>query len=171
MSFLSNLMDKAKSFLGAPRPEVGTKTDSVPHDRYDAMLWKELLEEIPPLGDLVEELNEKHDYTEDMIRDVLMQFWQSDPHLRGQKEMDVRYLTNHAVSVDVEKAPETAETRSYTQHDKYGAACATIAVGDKVRDFLNKNKELEEEQEQANDAQEQSEAADGAAQAAAEACE
>lgn len=169
MSFLKNMMDKAKSFLGA-KPEIGTKTDSVLHDRYDAMLWGELLDEVPPIKDLVDELGVKHNYTEDMIRDVLMQFWQSDPHLRPQKQMDVRYLTNHAVATDVEKAPETVETRAYTQHDKYGAAMATIAVGNKVREFLNKNKELEEEQEAANEAQEQSEQADGAAQAAAEGC-
>lgn len=167
---LKDMISKAKSFLGA-KPIVGTATDAVRADRYDKMLFQEILDEVPPIRDLVDELGGKYDYAEQMVADALNQFWQSDPQVRSQSAMDVGYLTNHAVATDIKSAPETAETRTYTQHDKYGAAMATIAVGGKIREFLKKNKELQEEQEKAKQAQQEQDAANQAAQDAQDAAE
>lgn len=167
MTYLTDLAQRAKSFLDGPAK--GNHVEAVVQDRYDKRLWAEILAEVPPIKDLVEELNQRYDYTDKMIADVLNQFWQSDPRLRSQAEMDAGYLTNHAVSAHVASTPETVQTRAYTQHAKYGAAMATISVGQTVRDFLASNKDLHDQQQKARDAQQQQQDAQQQVQEAADA--
>lgn len=170
MSFLSELVEKAKGFLGNQPRNV--HTDAIDHDRFDAQVYDELLEEAPALADMVTDLNERYDYTDDLVRDVLMEFWKGDPRMRPQEDMKPSYLANHAVAEDLHEAPNTREARSYTTHDRYGAAMATLGVSDKVRESLERYRDqAEEAQQKAEEAEQAAEQAQELAQQLAEQAE
>lgn len=152
MTRLSGLLDRAKSWLGV-EPKREACQDSVRHSRFDAALFDEVMAEAPALRDLVSDLNHDYDYTDDLVRDVLMQFFQAAPMVRDKAEMKPGWLGNHAVNVNLSKAPDTPLTRTYTQHDKYGATMATIGVSSKVRDLLAENEELQEAAKAADEAE------------------
>lgn len=149
---LDKMLGKARSWLGAPA-KVAPSTDAVRHNRFEAELYQEVLTDAPNLASLVRELNVRYDYTEDLVRDTLMQFYQGDPIVRDRRDMDPGYLANHAVALNLAQLPQTAETRGFTKHSKYGAAMAAISVGDKIKDFLAENKEVEEAAKAAAEAQ------------------
>lgn len=168
MSWLDDLVGKAKGFLGKTPKPIDKATDAVRHDRFDDAIFQELLDEAPALADMVSELNDEYDYTEDMVRDVLMEFWQGDPRLRSAEEMRPGWLTNHAVANHITTCPDTEQTRSYTVHDKYGAAMATIAVQNRVKEFLENRTDVQEAAEEAQQAEEDlQQSEDGLAQALA----
>lgn len=166
MGFLNDLIKRAQSALSSLQAAPEKYTDAVRHTRFDAMIFDELLEEAPALTDLVERLNQDWDYTDDMVRDVLMEFWQGDPQMRSSEEMRPGWLTNRAVADHVQSSPDTEATRSYTVHDRYSAAMATLAVSEEVEEFLRRHRE---EQEQAQEAAEQAEQAASQQEAAQEA--
>jgi uncharacterized protein with von Willebrand factor type A (vWA) domain len=170
VSWLTDMMGKAKDYLAKTPKPVDKATDSVKHDRFDGEVFRELLEEAPALADMVTDFSQHYDYTEDMVRDVLMEFWQGDPLLRQPTEMRPGWLTNHAVSNHIAGSPDTEQTRSYTMHDRYGAAMATLAVSEKVREFLENREDVQEAAEEADQAeQEQQEAEDALTDALVEA--
>lgn len=172
MGFISDLIAKAQGVLGAA-PTPPTATDALVHDRFDEAVFEETFEDAGVLKDLDRRLNQKHAHTRELVRDTFMSFYKSDPKLRPAAEMDLEYLANHAVAADIANAPETAETRSHSQHDRYGAALATVAVGEKVQKVLERvSSELEAKAEAAAQAQqraqERAQALAEAAQAAAD---
>lgn len=148
---LRDLLDRARGFLG--RPKVVPATDAVWHHIFDEEVYRKLLDEAPALAEVVDELQDDYDYADDMVRDVLMQFWQEDPRLRAQPEMDPRYLRNHAVAADIASLPETPELRAKTKHDRYAATMATLSLVDHVKEFLRKEDDLGNAQDAAQDAQ------------------
>lgn len=151
----SHFMDRlaaGESLLGR-EPKRSVSTDAVRQDSFDKRVYKELLDEAPALSDLAyETLGQKYDYTEELIGDIVMEFWKSDPVLRDQKEMHPRFLLNRAVAGDIAFAPETLNTRTFTQHDRYGSAMATIAITEKIKESLDKAKEAQEAAEAAAEA-------------------
>ena len=162
MSWLGGLVDKAKSFLGKPAAPVALAHDAVRSTRFDQALFEELCGAAPALQQVVNDLHKDYAHTDDLVRDTLMQFFQAAPKVRDKSEMSLGHLANHAVALNIAKAPETAMTRTYTQHDKYGAAMATIGVSDKVRQYLVEHDELQKAAEAAEQAQqEQQQAQDG----------
>lgn len=159
MSFLKDMIDKAKGYLSSHQPTVADAVDAIHQDRFDRATFDELVDEVPAISDLIQDLNERYDYTEDMVADAFASFWQADPALRPQGEMHPRLLTNHAVASDLVNAPETTETRALTKHDKYGAAMATLGVSERVRSFLQENQEIEEAAKEAERAKQEAKAA------------
>lgn len=156
MGKLTDLLERAKGLLGAKPEKLRDQTDAVKHDRFDAELFRELMDEAPALRDLVEDLNLKHDYAEDLVRDTLMQFWQGDPQLRSRDQMRESHLVNHGVAHDVSQSDQLRQARSYTQHDRYGAAMATIGVTQEVKEYAKKHGDaLREAQEEAEKAKEE----------------
>lgn len=152
MILLDSMLGKARSWLGAT-PTPTAARDAVRANRFEAALFQEVLEDAPHLQSLVTELNVRYDYTEDLMRDTLLQFYQGDPMVRARPEMDPGYLTNHAVATNLASLPQTAATRQFTKHSKYGAAMAAISVGGSIKEFLAENKELEEAAKAADQAQ------------------
>lgn len=166
MGRLSDLLDRAKSLLNAPKP-VRDATDAIKHDRFDKGIFDEVMAEAPALRDLTEDLSQKIDYADDMVRDTLMQFWQGDPHLRPQAEMAESHLIHHGVAEDVSVSETLRNARSYTQHDIYGSAMATMGVAEEVRKYAKTRADaMKEAQEEAERAKEE---AEEAAQEAADA--
>lgn len=166
MSFLKDMIEKARGLVSSA-PKGGQAVDTVVSNRFDQALFEEVLQEAPALNDLVDDLSHNYDHAKQMVADLYNEFHQAAPRVRDSAEMKPSHLTNHAVTVDVEAAPETENTRRQTQHNKYGAVMATLAVSDRVKKFLEKNDELKEEAEKAEEAQQQAqEAAEEASQAA-----
>lgn len=155
MSWLGGLVDKAKGWLG-PKPEAAAlHTDAIRQTRFDTALFDELVETAPALKTVVQDLHRDYAHTDALIRDTLMQFYQGAPLLRDQGEMATSHLANHAVARNVANAPDTAVTRTYTQHDKYGATMATIGVSDRVREYLAEHEELAKAAEAAEQAEQE----------------
>lgn len=184
MSWFGDLVDRAKGWLAPSQTTLGTPAqeqpahDAVRHTRFDAVLFDELLETAPALKQVVTDLHRNYAHTDDLMRDVLMQFYQAAPAVRDRSEMRTSHLANHAVAVSIAAAPETPLTRTYTQHDKYGATMAAIGVSSKVREYLQQQKELTEAAEQAEQAERERQQAEeslqealGGAEAADAACQ
>lgn len=167
MSMLGDLIGKTKTFLaGRPQPVVRKATDAIEHDRFQAAMWEEVVADVPDVQRTIEDLNEQYDHTDDLVRDLGLAFWQTDPHVRPVDQMDPTRLANHAVVKAVQGLPEYQELKQYTTLDKYGAAIATAGIANKVREQLAKNKELAEAGEQAAAAQQQAQQAGDAAESA-----
>jgi uncharacterized protein with von Willebrand factor type A (vWA) domain len=153
MSRLGDLLDRARGLLSRPR-NITDATEAVRQDDFDRSLFNELLDEAPALRAKVEALEQDVDYAGDVIRDTLMQFWKGDPQVRPRTEMAEERLVQHAVATDVHGSDELADARRYTQHDKYGAAMATVGVSERVHDYARKHKkELQEAQERKEEAE------------------
>lgn len=166
MSFLKDMIEKARGLVSSA-PKGGAATDTVVSNRFDQALFEEVLTEAPALAELVDDLSHNYDHAKDMVADLYNQFHQASPRLRNSAEMKPSHLTNHAVAADVDAAPETENTRRHTQHDRYGAVMATLAVSERVKEFLKENDELKEKAEEAEEAQKEAqEAAEQASKAA-----
>lgn len=142
MSLLGDLVGKAKSWLGAAAPKPELSTQAIRQNRFDAMIYDEALGEVPGLREMIHDLNVEYDYTQDLVGDTFAAFFQASPSLRPRGEMKEGWLANHAVAQNIAQAPDTPSLRSYSQHNKYGAAMATLGVAEKVRGYLAENKEL-----------------------------
>lgn len=165
MSKITDLLNKAKSLLGS-KP-VNDATDAVKHDRFEDMLYREMLDEAPALRDMRDDLGQTIDHADDLVRDTMMQFWQGEPELRPQSEMRDSHLLNHGVAEDVARSPELEQAKSYTQHDRYGATMAAIGVTSKVREWhKTRGQAMEEAQKEAEEAKKKQQAANDALQQA-----
>lgn len=171
MGKLQDLMAKTKGLLDAFRPATEA-TDAVKHDRFQARIFDELMDEAPALKRLVDDLGRDIDYAEDLVRDTVLQFWQGSPDLRRPSEMKESHLPNLSVAKDIAHSQDLDDTRRFTQHDKYGAAMAAIGVSDRVKGWVDKHhddvREKREAEERAREEAEQArkeleEAADQAA--------
>lgn len=139
-SYLADLLGVTERYLADQR-NVGKAVNSVVFDRFDDLVYEELVQDVPAFADMVKDFSSNYAHADPLTRDVLQFFWQSDPLLQKRGEMAPDYLRNHAVSTDLAEAPETASTRQFTRHDKYGAAMATIAISNRVKDLLESYQE------------------------------
>src|SRR4051812_40794926 len=105
MSFLKDMIEKARGFVGGA-PKGGQAVDSVVSNRFDQAMFDEVLGEAPALAELVDELSHNYDHAKQMVGDLYNQFHQAAPRVRPSAEMKPSHLTNHAVAVDVDAAPE-----------------------------------------------------------------
>lgn len=144
---LTELAQRAKNLFRRP----DRNTDVITQDRWDVGLFNEIREEVPKIDDLIRDLQRKHNYTEDLVRDMCMLFYQAAPQIRPQNQMDPSRLLNHAVLTSVEQAPETLVTRQNTRHDKYGTALGVLSVAQQIRDLLDQPPQ-DEAQEAGDDA-------------------
>src|SRR3954469_21912067 len=157
MGFLSNLIGKAKSWLGN-EPVNPTETEAVWGDRFDRAIFREVTDDAPALHDMAYGQLGRYDYSENMVEDAFRLFWQADPQVTDANRMRPEFLANHAAADHLNNDPSTAGARQYTKHDKYGAAMATVAVADKVKQYLDEaNKEAEEAAKEAEEKREEAE--------------
>ena len=158
MSKLTKLLDRAKGLLDNFRPDTDA-TDAVKADRFDRRLFEEMREEAPALDRTIRELGRDVDYAEDIVRDTLLQFWQGNPELRKQGEMEEGHLAAHGVATDVSHSNELKDARRYTVHDRYSATMGAIGVSDKVKEWAKHRgdalKEAKEEAEEKRKAEQE----------------
>lgn len=170
MGKLKDLAQRAGRWLGLASGAAGAQatrhTDAVAGDRFDAMAWRDTYAQAPALGELAEELNERFDYTPDLLRDVFAGAYKATPAVRDRAEMDPSRLVNHQVVTSMMDSPEFGELRRETAGDAYAAAMAVLAQGGALRDMLEQAKDAAEQAERAAQAQRE---AEQAAQAVADA--
>ncbi|MEU3907970.1 hypothetical protein AB0F20_29870 [Streptomyces goshikiensis] len=162
-----DLAVRAGRWLGlASTPPEPKATAVVTADRFDGMAWRDTLGQATALRDLAEELNERHDHTEDLLREVFLAAFKASPHLRERSEMDPSRLVNHQVVTAMVASPEYEDLHRHTVGDPYAAAMAVLAQGTALRRLLEQTREAQEKTRQAAEAQDQ---AEGAARAVADA--
>lgn len=159
------LLDKARGLLGRKKP---TATDAIAHNTYHADVFDAVCQQAPAIPELIEELNQDYDYTDDLIRDTFMQFWLSGPQLRATEEMDPSRLRNHAVAAALLEVPENQATRAKTHHDDYLAALTVLSVADTLRERLDENDDLGEKEDKAEEQEQAAEQAQDALSQAAQ---
>ena len=158
MATLKDLAARASRWLGLTGPAPAC-TAAIPGDRFDDMAWTEILEQATALRELIEELAERHDYAEDLVRDVFLAAFKVDPQVRDRAKMDPSRLVNRQIIASMLDAPEFSELRRETAGDQYASAMAVIAQASQLRRMT----------EQARDAQQAADAEAAARQAARDA--
>lgn len=161
MSLLASLAEHAQRLLGRVPP--GNADDAVITGRLDRMDFQDVLGEVPALAQMVEALPARH--AGDLVRDVWNSFYQSNPKVRPRTDMDDERLANWSVANSINESPETAEMRSYTEHEPYGATMATLGVTTVVQQLLEQAK-LDDKADTARQAQAKADAAEAALQQA-----
>ncbi|MEV6956105.1 VWA domain-containing protein [Streptomyces sp. NPDC051183] len=153
---LKDLAGRAGRWLGLTgRPVEAKATVAVAADRFDVMTWQETFDQATALQDLAEELNERFDHTEDLLRDVFLAAFKASPQLRGRQEMDVSRLVNHQVVAAMLDSAEYEELHRATAGDPYAAAMAVLAQGQVLRRLLEQTRDAEEKGRQAREAQDE----------------
>lgn len=160
MKKIKELASRAGRWLGlaqsAPAPKA---TGAVISDRFDDMAWRETYDQAAALGELAEELNEQHDYTDDLLRDIFLGAYKVAPQLRGREEMDPSRHFNHHVVAAMMSSPEFEELHRETAGAPYDAAMAVLAQAEALRRLLKETRTVRERAQQAKEAEEEAAAA------------
>lgn len=134
-------------------------TDAVPHDRFDAAIWEEILTGSSAVEDLVDDLSQTHHYVQDLARDTFNLLAKAEPEVRGVEEMRVTHIPVRQVISELLSLPELKTLRLNTVGDEFVSAMGLLAL----RDVLTKAAERADAmREQADEAQGQQESADQA---------
>jgi uncharacterized protein with von Willebrand factor type A (vWA) domain len=165
-SKLNEPASRAGKWLGVSAAAPERHTTAVVADRFDQIAWRDTYEQSAGLRDLAEELNERYDYTTDLLTDAFLGAYKVSPRLREREEMDLSRLVNHQVITSLVESLEFAELRRETAGDPYAAAMAVLAQAAALRRMLDRSRDAQERAEQAKKAQQD---AEGAATAVGEA--
>lgn len=165
MSFLNDLLDKAKGWLDSPAPSP-TATDVVPHDRFDEAEYKDIRSNVPVIDTMITDLSRKHDYVEDFMQDVHNVFTQGDPQVRDVADMAPTHVPNQVVINELAKLPEVQQMRASTRHDPYAGAMATVSMKSQLTQLVERTSEARKKAQKQAQAQADAAAAAQAAQQA-----
>lgn len=165
MGLLDKARDLLKGFRAPPPPR--DRTDAVAADEFDYEMFERVKGEAPVLDEVIHDLNEHFDHTDDLMRDVMLSLWQKEPEVRPKREMKESHVLNRAVSEAIQDSPEVQHARSYTIHDDYSACIAATGVAGTVEKTLREFREqAEQSQQQAEQARQgKQQAGDGLAAA------
>jgi uncharacterized protein with von Willebrand factor type A (vWA) domain len=163
---INELASPAGKWLALSAAVPGRHTAAVVADRFDRIAWRDTYGQSAGLRDLAEELNQRYDYTSDLLTDAFLAAYKVRPRLREREEMDLSQLVNHQVITSLVESPEFAELRRETAGDPYAAAMAVLAQAAALRRMLERSRDAREQAEQARKAQQD---AEGAATAVSEA--
>ncbi|MGW2051861.1 VWA domain-containing protein [Streptomyces sp. NPDC001858] len=144
--------------LGRSAAAPERHTAAVVKDRFDRITWRDTYEQSAGLRDLAEELNERYDYTADLLTDAFLAAYKARPRLRERAEMDLSRLVNHQIITSLTESPEFAELHRETAGDPYAAAMAVLAQAAALRRMLERTQEARQRAEQANKAQQDADA-------------
>lgn len=154
MSFLNNLLEKAKGWLDS-EPVAPTATDVVTRDRFDEASYQDVRRNVPAINTMITDLERKHDYVEDFFQDVHNVFTQGDPRIRDAEDVAPSHLPNHTIIQELAKLPEVQQMRASTRHDPYAGAMATVSMKEQLSTLVERTSEARErakEQQAANEA-------------------
>lgn len=165
MNTLTAMLHKAKGLLSKPVPN-GTETVAVEHDRWDHAEWEDVRGKSDAVRGVLDDLGQTFDYTEDLMEGMFDALIKAEPKVVERERMLDSRKPNQQITIQAENTPETTELRQYTKGDPYSAAMGVVAISEKVREFLQSNKELADA---AKEAQKQREEREQAEQDAADA--
>lgn len=160
--FLEGLLARAKGLLGQPKP-TGTQTVAVRHDRWDHEDWEDVRAQSGALQDTLTDLGETFDYTEDLAEGMFDYFTKVEPQIVDGAEMLDSRRPNQKITLQGSETPEVTELRQYTKGDPFTAAMAVVGVSEKLRNYLQHNKELAEAAKEAEQKRKEREEAEQAA--------
>lgn len=167
VSRLRELTQRAGRWLGlAETPTAPQHTNAIVSDRFDQMAWRDTYGQAGALRTLAEDLNDRYDYTTDLLTDTFLGAYKAAPQVRAAAEMDPSRAVNHQVISTMMASAEFAELRRETAGDAYAAALAVLAQGEGLRAMLERAKDAHDKAQQQAQAQQ---AADEAVQAVADA--
>lgn len=152
MSFLDDQIAKSKDLLGRThvrKPQLSDITDAIKHDRFDAMDWRILRNDVPVLGKNIDELATSHDYVESFFEDFFNILHQGDPTLRDKNVVDERFHPNVDMAESFLDMAEVKSLRVSTMHDLYSTAFGMASMQTTLRDNYERSREAREEQEKA----------------------
>ncbi|MFI9591147.1 VWA domain-containing protein [Nonomuraea sp. NPDC052265] len=169
---LKDLATRAGRWLGlAATPAPTLHTQAVGFDRFDEMGWKETYGQAPALGELADELADRHSYTTDLLRDMWTAAYKAAPQMRDRTHMDPSRMVNHQVVSALMESPEFRDLHRNTVGDPYAAAMAVLAQGTALRGTLEHTRKAREAEHAATEARQQAAQAAQAVQAAMEEAE
>src|ERR1044072_3782845 len=164
-STLRELTRRAGRWLGlAEAPAPVKHTGAVVSDGLHTMAWRDTYEQAGALRELAEDLNERYDYTTDLLADTFLGAYKAAPQVRPATEMDPSRAVNHQVITTMMASPEFAELRRETAGAPSAAAMAVLVQGEALRAMVDRAKDAHDRAQEQADAQRQ---ADAAAQAVA----
>lgn len=170
-SWIKNLLGRAKGWLDPQQKMLAAQPTgewAVGQDHMDHRIFRELLDTVPAVEEMVDEISQEFDYSENLVGDTFAQFFKGDPELAPRESMRPEFLHNWVVADQVAKDPETERLRAMTQHDRYGAAMATVSVTEKVTQWLREHEQERKDLEQAAQQQQQAQQLTQQAQQAAQ---
>ncbi|MFE2843330.1 VWA domain-containing protein [Streptomyces scopuliridis] len=163
---LNELASLAGKWLGLSAAAPERHTAAVVADRFEQIAWRDTYEQSAGLRELAKELNERYDYTTDLLTDAFLAAYKVSPRLRERAEMAPSRLVNHQVITSLVESLEFTELRRETAGDPYAAAMAVLAQAAALRRILERSGDAQEQAERAKKAQQD---AEGAATAVGEA--
>lgn len=169
MSFLNNLLERARGLFGDDVPEPANATDVIPHDRFDDANWAEIRTNVPVINTMITDLERKHDYVNDFAQDVFNALTQGDPRPRDVADMATTHVPNHTVVSELAKLPEVQALRASTRHDPYGGAMAMTSMRDTLYQLVERSTEAREAAKAQAEAEQKARDAAAAAQQAIQA--
>ena len=147
MGFLTELIDKGKSFLG--REHAATETQVVEADRFDHAYWEDIKHNAPGIGTLITDVSRKHDYVEEFVEDIFQAAYKADPAFRESGDMKPSHVPNQTMVSELTKSQQFQELRANTKGDEYGSAMAVLGMSEAIRTAQSAMKEAKEKAEQA----------------------
>jgi uncharacterized protein with von Willebrand factor type A (vWA) domain len=146
MSYIEDLINKAKDMLATPKPTETRAIKSTSFDRYD---YDSTVATVPAVQKEVDHLRDSIDYVNDFMGDVHSMFWKTEPHQHAKRDIVEAYRGNAEIIDQMLQMPEVSNLRQHSVSDKYGTAMAMVSVKDEVLETAKKVQEARSEAEQA----------------------
>lgn len=130
-------------------PHQFMKTNNIEQDRYDARLYRDLLEASPELGNLA---GQGPATWPALLQDIWAGFYKAGPELVPEEQVETAHRTNRPFVERFLEDQTTAEARLTTVLDELSAGLATLATGRKLLEEIKERPELKQALEQAEEA-------------------
>ncbi|MGB9661366.1 MAG: VWA domain-containing protein [Moorellaceae bacterium] len=127
-------------------PRQLAKTNAIEQDRYDARLYRDLLNASRELQDLAGRGTATWPA---LLQDIWAAFYKAAPELVPEEQMDLAHRTNRPFAERLLEDKTTAETRLITMLDELSAGIATVEAGKRLLEEIQKRPELQQAMEQA----------------------
>ncbi|WP_433379323.1 VWA domain-containing protein [Streptosporangium sp. CA-115845] len=151
LTALKDLAARAGRWLGLAAPPT-LHTSAIASDPFDEMAWRDTYEQAGALRDLAYDLADRHDHTDDLLRDVWSAAYKAAPQLRPSSDMDRSSLLNHRVVSALLGSADFTQLRNNTVGDPYAAAMAVLAQSASLRAMLEETRQAQQAAQAAEDA-------------------
>jgi len=123
-------------------PEVEANENNVKQDRFDHRAFENLLHASPELSSQVCDGPKQLPAWPELVNDVWASFYKMEPTLVDEKELAATGRPNRPVVQRLLEDPTTEQTRIATTLDEFGAAMATLATAQSIREQLAQQPDL-----------------------------
>ncbi|MEV0754983.1 VWA domain-containing protein [Streptosporangium sp. NPDC050280] len=151
LTALKDLAARAGRWLGLAAPPT-LHTSAIASDPFDEMAWRDTYEQAGALRDLAYDLADRHDHTDDLLRDVWSAAYKAAPQPRPSSEMERSRLLNHRVVSALLGSADFTQLRTHTVGDPYAAAMAVLAQSAALRAMLEETRQAQQAAQAAEDA-------------------